>query len=350
MKIVASSVDMSSSHVAVSQHSVRERLRAWIGQRPDFEAIENGKVPRRPPPAATVSLSAAGKARQADDIDKDVREAVDNDPMLSLLRSVVELMTGRRIEVFNPGELAADTPEAPPLTDPNSANAAPEANFGVEYDRHESLTESETTTFSAEGMVRTADGQEIRFAIDLTMQRSFQKESDVSLRLGNARPKDPLVINFAGTAAQLSDLTFSLDLDGDGSRDTARFVSADSGFLVFDRNDNAKVDERSELFGPTTGNGYQELAVLDADHNGWIDESDPAFSQLRIWSRDADGADRLATLGARGIAALSVARIATPFDIKDIDNQTLGSVRDTGVYLREDGSGAGTVQQIDLSV
>lgn len=349
MKVAASSLEMSSSHTAVSQHTVRERLRAWIGERPDFEARERGEPPRLPPPAATVALSEAGKARQADEIARETRDAVDNDPMLTLLRIVVELMTGHRIEVFDASELAANAPEVPALADPNAAGSAPPPNFGVEYDRHESLTESETTTFSAEGIVRTADGREISFAVDLTMQRSYHEESDVSLRLGNARRKDPLVINFAGTAAQLSDQTFSLDLDGDGRRETAHFVAAGSGFLVFDRNGNGKVDERGELFGPTTGDGYRELAALDADHNGWIDEADPAFAQLQIWTRDA-GAEQLTTLLSRGVGALSVASVATPFELKDAANATLGSVRDTGVYLREDGSGAGTVQQIDLSV
>lgn len=360
MKVAASSLEMSSTHVAVSQHSVHERLRAWIGQRPDFEAMERGERPRLPAPAAnpaaTVSLSEAGKAKQARDIAQETQDAVDNDPMLMLLRSVIELMTGHKMEVFDASELTpADAPAVPQLADPNQAaadqaNSAPPPNFGVEYDRHESLTESETTHFSAVGVVRTADGQEIRFAIDLSMQRSYHEESSVSLRLGNAQRKDPLVINFAGTAAQLSDQTFSMDLDGDGERDTAHFVASGSGFLVFDRNGNGAVDDRSELFGPGSGDGFQELAALDSDGNGWIDESDAAYSRLFIWSRSGDGKDQLATLAERNVGALGVASIDTPFELKDAANQTLGSIRDTGVYLREDGSGAGTVQQIDLTI
>jgi hypothetical protein len=42
-----------------------------------------------------------------------------------------------------------------------------------------------------------------------------------------------------------------------------------------------RIDSGSELFGPATGSGFGELAALDGDGNGWIDENDDAFARLR---------------------------------------------------------------------
>lgn len=49
------------------------------------------------------------------------------------------------------------------------------------------------------------------------------------------------------------------------------------------------VNNGSELFGPTNGNGFQELAEYDKDGNGWIDENDEIFGSLKIWAEDFRG-------------------------------------------------------------
>ena len=47
--------------------------------------------------------------------------------------------------------------------------------------------------------------------------------------------------------------------------------------------------------------------------------------------------------------AISLAQMATPYSIKDHDNQLQGQIRSTSVFLQETG-GAGTMQKIDLAV
>ncbi|MEA3469756.1 MAG: hypothetical protein U9R57_16250 [Thermodesulfobacteriota bacterium] len=44
-----------------------------------------------------------------------------------------------------------------------------------------------------------------------------------------------------------------------------------------------KINNGAELFGPTTGHGFQERAQYELDFIGWIDENDSIFSSLRIW-------------------------------------------------------------------
>lgn len=313
----------------------------WVGsQRPDFEGRGTTQTP-----ASQVRISDTGRAAQAADRDRD---ALDGDPRLLLLKTIIEALTGREIKLLSAQDINLDQ-QPIDLQDPNQPATRP-AGYGVEYDHHESYSETETTTFAAAGTVRTADGKDIQFKIDLTMARSYAEESNVSLRLGDAvRRKDPLVLNFAGTAAQLTDARFSFDLDADGKAEQINFVRPGSGFLVFDRNRDGKATDGSELFGPATGNGFAELAKLDADRNGWIDENDTAYKDLAIWVKDAEGKDQLKSLQEAQVGAISLARVATPFDIKDDANRMQGQVRDSGVFLQEDGK-AGTIQQIDLTV
>ena len=106
---------------------------------------------------------------------------------------------------------------------------------------------------------------------------------------------------------------------------------------------------RVVLFGARTGDGFAELAALDDDNNGWIDENDAAYAQLSVWTRDSAGVDVLRSLMAADVGAISLARVATPFAVKDANNALQGQVRSSGVYLRESG-GVGSVQQVDLTV
>ncbi|MHB1372516.1 MAG: hypothetical protein ACYC5W_11280 [Thauera sp.] len=227
-------------------------------------------------------------------------------------------------------------------------DAAPRFGFGIEYDFSATYTESEQTAFSAAGVVRTADGAEIRFELGFTMARSYTESVSVSLRAGDQRLKDPLVLDFGGPAASLSDVGFDFDLDGDGSTERLPLIGG-SGFLAFDRDANGRIDDGRELFGPTSGDGFAELAALDSDGNQWIDEADAAWSQLRLWQPDAEGKGRLQTLNEAGVGAFYLGRVDTPFSLKDAANDTQGLMRTSSIYLRADG-GVGTVSQVDLRV
>ncbi|WP_374278192.1 VCBS repeat-containing protein [Azonexus sp.] len=355
MKIASANLQMVSSHESFEHREVTESLNMWVGQRRPAAAEDNAA--RRGPPADVVTLSAAGRqaaaaapaeAGQTDAAPVDTEAAIDADPKLTLLRTMIEFLTGRRLLVIDAGDLQASSSAA--LDAPAAAAQPPaSAGFGIEYDYRESYTETEQTTFAASGTVRTADGREISFDLQLSMSRLYHEESSVSLRAGDAvRATDPLVLNFAGTAAQLTDQRFAFDLDADGSADQINFAAPGSGFLVFDRNANGKVDNGRELFGPTSGDGFQELAALDGDGNGWIDENDAAYAQLLVWSRDAAGLEGLLSLAAAGVGAIALARIATPFSVKTEANELLGQIRSSGIFLQEDGT-AGTIQQIDLT-
>ncbi|MCP4125867.1 MAG: hypothetical protein GY753_02245 [Gammaproteobacteria bacterium] len=271
----------------------------------------------------------------------------------SLLKLLVERLTGREIKLMRPSEVK-DVPTKTKIADvpakEHGARAEGESRqgWGLVYDYYESHYESESTSFSAQGVVHTADGREINIAVELNMSREFLSEQQLSLRAGDAL-KDPLVVNFSGSAAELTERTFSFDIDADGRSDQIAFVGPGSGFLALDKNGDGEINDGSELFGPETGNGFADLAVHDEDGNNWIDESDSIYDRLRVWSKDQDGNDQLVALGQRGVGAIYLGHIDTPFLLKDADNDTLGAVRDSGIFLEEDG-GVGTIQQLDLVV
>lgn len=355
MKIAGSALQLESSHARQQHHELSESLRAWVGdRRPNFEERGQPRVTAQQP-APQVQLSDAGKSAQSSEAEaiRDSLENAENDPRMRLLRAMIAMLTGREVKVFDAGELESPAPvdiEAPTQSDNAPAAAPRSTGYGIEYDRHESYTESEETRFAASGVVKTADGREISFSLSLTMTRSYHEESDVSIRLGDARKKqDPLVLNFSGTAAQLTSQRFKFDLDSDGKSENINFVSGGSGFLALDRNGDGKINNGSELFGARSGDGFAELAALDADGNGWIDENDSAYDQLRVWTKDAAGSDHLTTLRQANVGALSLGRIETPFDLKDSSNALQGQIKATGIFLQENGK-AGTIQQIDLTI
>lgn len=353
MKIASSEILLSSQHASVEQHSLRESLRAWVGsERPDFEG--RGRPINRPA-ADTVSISAQGKAAQKSDAVSETQDALENDPRMQLLIGMVEAMTGRKIRIMSLKDLQAINTPQPDQPQDTRANgeqpASRPSGYGIEYERHETHYEAEQTRFQAQGIVKTADGREIAFNLQLSMSREHLEQSDVSVRLGDAarQVKDPLVINFNGSAAQLTAAKFSFDLDADGSAEQISFVAPGSGFLALDKNQDGRINNGSELFGPASGNGFSELAAYDQDGNQWIDENDAVFAQLRIWSKDTEGNDQLATLKAAGVGALFLGNASTEFSLKDASNRLDGQVRATGIYLRENGS-VGSLQQIDLAI
>jgi hypothetical protein len=367
MKITQSTVALQSQHASASLHTQQTSLRAWVGsQRPDFEGQR-----RDASGVAGVSLSlsraavaqmrmSVASARQGAPVKSDAiseaNEAVRNDPRLRLLIDMVEAITGRKMRVFDASQLrTADQPVSSPspsdISGDSAAGAssavAPPAGWGLEFDSATRTVESETTRVSAQGVVHTSDGQQINFSLQLEMSRSFVQETSLTIREGDAVRKDPLVINFNGSGAQLTDAQFAFDLDADGQQENIAFVTGGSGFLVLDKNGDGVINNGSELFGTRSGDGFADLAQYDQDGNQWIDENDAVYSQLKIWQRDANGQDRLGTLAQAGVGALYLGRVASPFSVKTDTQQTLGLVRSSGVFLYESG-GVGTLQQVDL--
>ena len=221
--------------------------------------------------------------------------------------------------------------------------------FGGHYEDSYFYSESESTTFQTTGTAVTSDGRTLNFNVNVSMTRSFMEYSNTTVDFGAPQLTDPLVINLDQDVASVSDQSFLFDIDADGELDTISSLGSGSGYLALDKNGDGKINDGSELFGTTSGNGFSDLAQYDTDGNGWIDEADDVFNKLRIWSKDENGNDKLVGLGKSGVGAIYLGSTDTEFSINSAkDNSTNAVIRKTGLFLYENGH-AGTIQHVDIA-
>ena len=216
--------------------------------------------------------------------------------------------------------------------------------------------EQEDTSFSTVGTVRTKDGREINFNVNVNMSRRCEEYYREELNVAQFALYDPLVINLNTDVAGLSDQTFYFDLDADGEEEEISMLKG-SGYLALDKNGDGVINDGSELFGTKNGDGFADLARYDEDGNGWIDENDSIWSKLKIWCKDENGNDILYKLSDKGVGAICLENVSTDFtmqgDRKAQDgtmnaNATNAVIRKTGIFLYENGN-IGTVQHVDMA-
>jgi len=360
MIIANSSINLYSQHQAQERHSQRESLTVWRGgQQPRTQESDGSRDGRidlarrmRRELRDQVVLSHSAREVVRRNVEPSQFEAGEDEEMIGdlnmrLLQAMFERLTGRKFRVIDPQKLTAPSEmEAPSNLEQGNAAAPSEAGFGLVYEYQESHYEAERLDFAASGTIATSDGQTIDFSLALSMSREFYQEQNLSIRAGEAL-KDPLVVNFSGTAVQLTQRDFHFDIDADGSSEQIAFVAPGSGFLALDQNHDGTINDGGELFGALSGDGFADLRRYDGDGNGWIDENDTVYDSLRIWTRDEDGHTQLMSLGMAGVGALYLGAIETAFSIKDFENALLGQLRQTGLAVMESGQ-VTTMQQIDL--
>lgn len=334
MKISDSSLQFQSTHTSTRQYQETESL--------NIQWEQPGEIHDQ--------VDISSRARQTS-----ISAQTDPDTILSLqerlISSLFERMFGKKIRLIIPSTSQA-LQRQQPLSLPTSQQTASatsqqqQTNWDITYERSVSYSETESLQFSAEGIVHTEDGQELQIEVALSMSREFYSTQYERISVSNVL-KDPLVINYTGNAAELTETTFSFDIDADGSADQISSLASGSGFLALDSNNDGVINDGSELFGAESGDGFADLSAYDEDGNGWIDENDSVFEKLRIWVKDEAGNDKLFALGEKGIGALYLGNIASSFSLKDSGNTLQGEIRSTGIFLFENGN-AGTMQQIDL--
>ena len=276
------------------------------------------------------------------------------------MRHIYELLFGRekrqiRNSVFEENATDAKSFEEWMQNTAGTGTGASElSNVGVvadvfSYEAEFVETERETTAFSTVGTVKTADGREINFNIDVEMSRSFTQYYKEQYQVQSVRVCDPLVINLDTDIAELFDQKFFFDLDADGEMDEISMLNSASGYLALDKNQDGSINDGSELFGTASGDGFADLEKYDEDGNGWIDEGDAVWDKLKIWCKDENGNDVLYKLADKGVGAICLQRVGTQFSLNSQEtNETNGYIRSTGVFLYESGM-AGTVQHVDVA-
>ena len=302
MQITSSTLTLSAAHSAEDSVQMQERV----------------QIRKAAPPASSVGNVATPQ---------DSTDYADANSYLA--QWLYEYFTGHKAPLL--GTMHFSAPAA------SAARTAP----SVSYSRQEVHHEAESSAFQAEGTATLQSGAKVDFSLQLTMNREMTQAKSLTFQTG--KQADPIAVNLDGLGVQLSSDRSGLDVNGDGVDELVATLAQGSAWLAQDVNGDGKITSGRELFGPGTGNGFQELAALDADHNGWIDQNDPAYQRLGI-TRDG----QFTSLKDAGIGALADSSVDTPFTLKQ-GSETLGQVRQSGVYLREDGT-AGALQQVDLEL
>ncbi|WP_174874416.1 hypothetical protein [Vogesella oryzae] len=339
MKIDAMSLALDSRHQLQQTQSETQKLQIWRQPAPAANPVAA--------PDDSVSISAAGKTASQDD--SSLQDGLS--PVMAMVRSLLEKTFGIRIRLQDVQAHPANSSDSNVAAnvaapDSNTTSPPPTPSWGMRLQREFHYQEQESLQFSASGNITTSDGRQLSFQLDIQLQRSLELHSNETLNFG-AAAKDPLMLTLGSDAGVLSGASVAFDLEGNGTMDALPMV-ANGGWLVLDRNGDGKVNDRSELFGPQSGNGFAELAQLDADGNGAIDEGDPLFARLQLWQGRHDGQDQLVSLLDQGIGALLLPNVAADYRYSDAQGNTQAQMRKAGVYLNEDGS-AGLVSQLDLT-
>ncbi|MBE0496588.1 MAG: hypothetical protein IBX45_09280 [Campylobacterales bacterium] len=170
-----------------------------------------------------------------------------------------------------------------------------------------SLEEHQAQVVEIHANIELGSGENLEVSLNLKWEQHFMEKDAFSIQNGQIF-RDPLVLSLVGSQP-LAHTTFAFNLQGNEGK--LVHLGANSGYLVLDKNGNGVVDSGSELFGPTSGEGFKELARLDEDGNGWIDSNDSLFSQLKFW-HISESANQLLSLEEVGIGALSLH--VTPMD------------------------------------
>ena len=209
-------------------------------------------------------------------------------------------------------------------------------------------SETSALLFSARGTVQTFDGREINFDLGLSMEQSTVAVETASFATTGLFI-DPLILQFDLESTLLADSSFLFDIDSDGDLEDLACPGSGCGFLAFDRNGDGQINDGSELFGPQSGSGFGELAELDSDANLWIDENDPIFARLLIWSMNGADGGRLCSLKEAGVGAIAVTHAGTDFQLRKGDGTVVGTIGASGLFLTEDGE-VRPMQEVDLAL
>lgn len=364
MRIESSNCMLASSRISVSTSTVREHLHEWDSRSDTtYDSLHtNGSMVREStikkdiagpftasqPDMKAQAMAAATPPRK--ETLQDIGDEFIKDVKTRIMKDIIETFTGKKMDVLDADDLDCNPSRhsSELQSDPTAGAQTENAGWGIDYQYHETVYTKEGIAFSASGAVRTADGRSMDFNVELEMSRETFQEIQLSLKAGDAL-KDPLMIDFSGRGVGFSEMKFEFDIDSDGVADRISVPEAGSGFIAYDKNGNGIIDNGSELFGPQSGNGFAEMAQLDSDNNGWIDENDPAFASLKIWRPSSEGNGRIDSLSSADVGAIYTGRAETKFNLQSGEGKLAAMIRESGVYLKESG-GAGIVQEVDLVV
>jgi tetratricopeptide (TPR) repeat protein len=136
-----------------------------------------------------------------------------------------------------------------------------------------------------------------------SLQRLPRAVTPIVFSLAKAAPLEALL---------QADTTVAFDLDGDGIARQWPWVKAETSILVWDPKRTGRIEDGRQLFGSVTwwifwNHGYEPLAALDNDRDGWLTGDE--LAGLAVW-RDRNTNGRSEAGEVTPLAQLPVRRIS----------------------------------------
>jgi hypothetical protein len=302
---------------------------------------DNSTVTRDNTTVAQTSLSPQQNSATQNSTEKSTSDEEGKDTLfnavysISTIKRLLEQLTGEELQGWvDPDELNQAL-----NGQTNSASAQQQTPNASGVTIREWTYRYEAVSADFSGSVQMDDGSHFSWSMQFEMsyeEFSYSERTEQPMQ-------DPLVMSFNGRPVELTGQSTAFNLTDNAKR--IQQLAQGQYYLAQDSNKNGSVDSGSELFGPSTGAGFAELASYDDDQNGLIDQRDSIWENLWLWRPEDKG---LFSLKDKGVTALSVDSIATPFTLRNQD-QVLGRLERSSIFLTED-KDVGLLQQIDLKV
>ncbi len=220
----------------------------------------------------------------------------------------------------------------------NNNDAEIGVNDVIHTELYKVYDSSERLIFESVGEVQTEDGRTIDFLMQLDFANTFHQESSGEVFQNAQKWLDPLVISLTGQVPTIGEGTFEFDLNSDGQAEHLKQLGAGLGFIAFDKNRDGNINNGTELFGATSGQGFSELAQYDDDRNGWIDENDSIYHQLKVWQpASQDQPERLISFSEADVGAIFLHATDTPYTFTDENNNAQARITQGSAALMESG-------------
>ena len=248
--------------------------------------------------------------------------------------------------------VSLDYPQQNPYVQRDNGTQNNSGLFGMVYKQTEEYYQKQTVDFSTSLEIKTPN-KSFNINLSISYSKELYESHSTRISIGDESFLDPLVINYdddVNPFENLSELKFEFDLNNDGKKDLIPMLKQGAGYLALDKNENGIIDNGSELFGTESGNGFKDLSIYDKDHNNWIDENDDVFNKLKIWQIDEQGEGKLVSLLDLNVGAIYLGDVQSGFKYQSSIDNTEAVQKSNGIFLKEDGSGAGMVNSIDIAI
>jgi len=173
------------------------------------------------------------------------------DPRAFILRTIIASFVNKAIRNLRTDDLLQPKGDSGSDVAPWKVSGSEEAqsiNAGLSVEAEYLYAEMKTVSFTMSGVVKTEDGREIKFDMDLNIEKALFIEKDITVETGDGDDSDQVTVNFSGTAAQLTNFSFEFDFEDEGVSENSSFAKQGWGHVRFGDRTNQSLQLSVESF------------------------------------------------------------------------------------------------------